>query len=466
MQTYLFYDIESTGLNKCFDQVLQFAAIRTDLNFNVLSEHEFLIRLNPDTIPNPYASITHRISLKNLQHGLNECEAMEKIHALLNTPGTISLGYNTLEFDDEFLRFSFYKNLLTPYTHQYANRCGRMDIYPMTIMYYLYKNDCLNWPMKDKSPSLKLENLNTANKLAKGQAHNAMIDVKATLELARILAKDEKMWTYLTGYFNKKSDQERLVKLPTAFGRHREGIMLLGKLGIKHRFQAPVLYLGEHRHYRNQTIWLRLDLPELQHATLDNFQEKTWTLSKKYGEPGFLLPPTDRFLEKIDSERKMIAEKNKTWLQENPEIFNIIVEHYLEYKYPVYPNTDVDAALYLSDFWSNEDTKTCAQFHKASAKQKADLLHIFDSSNLQEIALRILGRHYTNTLTAEQQAHFTEYVNSIFKPHNPPHDFKGEAHFTLDKLRAECEKIKNERALDAEQKALIEELEAAFLGAC
>jgi exodeoxyribonuclease-1 len=31
MQTFLFYDIETTGLNKSFDQVLQFAAIRTDL---------------------------------------------------------------------------------------------------------------------------------------------------------------------------------------------------------------------------------------------------------------------------------------------------------------------------------------------------------------------------------------------------------------------------------------------------
>ncbi len=27
--SYLFYDIETTGLNKAFDQVLEFAAIRT-----------------------------------------------------------------------------------------------------------------------------------------------------------------------------------------------------------------------------------------------------------------------------------------------------------------------------------------------------------------------------------------------------------------------------------------------------
>jgi len=39
-KTYLFYDTETTGLNKSFDQVLQFAAIRTDLDLNEIERHE------------------------------------------------------------------------------------------------------------------------------------------------------------------------------------------------------------------------------------------------------------------------------------------------------------------------------------------------------------------------------------------------------------------------------------------
>lgn len=42
--TYLFYDLETTGRNKCFDQVLQFAAIRTDLNLNELERYESRIK--------------------------------------------------------------------------------------------------------------------------------------------------------------------------------------------------------------------------------------------------------------------------------------------------------------------------------------------------------------------------------------------------------------------------------------
>src|SRR3990167_1275636 len=129
MNTLLFYDIETTGLNKCFDQVLQFAAIRTDLELNELAHHDIRIKLNADVIPSPYAMITHHIGLDAMQQGQNEYEAIQEIHTLLNTPGTLSLGYNTLGFDDEFLRFSFYRNLLPPYTHQFSNQCRRMDIY-------------------------------------------------------------------------------------------------------------------------------------------------------------------------------------------------------------------------------------------------------------------------------------------------------------------------------------------------
>ena len=44
---------------------------------------------------------------------LPEVHAIRHIHQIHNEPGTISGGYNTLGFDDEFLRFYFMK-LITP----------------------------------------------------------------------------------------------------------------------------------------------------------------------------------------------------------------------------------------------------------------------------------------------------------------------------------------------------------------
>jgi len=144
--SYLFYDIETTGLNKAFDQVLQFAAIRTDLQLNEIDRHDLKVKLRPDVIPSPQAILTNRKSPRDFPAGLCEYESTSEIHRLMNLPDSISLGYNTLGFDDEFLRFSFHRNLLSPYTHQYKNGCHRMDLYPMTVIYYLYKPNIVSWP--------------------------------------------------------------------------------------------------------------------------------------------------------------------------------------------------------------------------------------------------------------------------------------------------------------------------------
>ncbi|MCK5420273.1 MAG: exodeoxyribonuclease I, partial [Desulfobacterales bacterium] len=56
-KTYLFYDIETTGLNKAFDQVLQFAAFRTDRQLNEIDRYTIKVQLRPDVIPSPGAII-------------------------------------------------------------------------------------------------------------------------------------------------------------------------------------------------------------------------------------------------------------------------------------------------------------------------------------------------------------------------------------------------------------------------
>lgn len=153
----------------------------------------FLLKLNPDTTPSPIATITHHISIAQANTGVSEYQAIRKIHKIINTPGTISIGYNTLGFDDEFLRFAFYKNMLPPYSHQFKNGCSRADLFPIVTCYYLFCNDVLKWPKVldeegQRKISLKLENLNTENNLySGGRAHDAITDVIVTVELAKKL---------------------------------------------------------------------------------------------------------------------------------------------------------------------------------------------------------------------------------------------------------------------------------------
>ncbi len=455
MQTFLFYDLETTGLSKAFDQVLQFAAIRTDKNLHEIERYELKVKLNPDVIPSPHALITHHIGIHDAASGISEYDAIRQIHRWMNQPGTISLGYNTLGFDDEFLRFSFFRNLLPPYTHQYANNCGRMDLYPMTIMYYLFKNHLIRWPTIEDKISLKLELLNHANALAAGRAHDAMVDVEATLQLAKYFHKENEMWNYLAGHFNKTIDNQRAELL-----QKNMALLFEGFLGAENKYHCPVLFIGQHRHYKNQSLWLRLDMESLPETTQETLTETTRMLNKKPGEPGFVLPMKERFLQHLTSERLKLAEYNHKWLEKNPGVLHAITEHYLEYKHPVYPNTDVDASLYLTGFKNPVEERFCQNFHAANPKEKANMVEKIQNPAIRTQAIRILGRHFPEVLTSKQAEEFNLYMAKIHpEEEDAMIDFQNKKRLTPQTALQQIDEIRKSKILSEEQQGLLTNLE-------
>ena len=462
-KTYLFYDIETTGLNKAFDQVLQFAAIRTDRQLNEIERFTVKIQLRPDVIPSPGAVITNRISLKN-QAGLCEYEAIREIHQLMNQRNTISLGYNSLGFDDEFLRFSFYRNLLPPYTHQFQNGCRRMDLLPIAVLFWLYRRDVIAWPQVKAKPSLKLEHISEVNQLADGPAHDATVDVTATLELTRRFFRSQKMWDYVMGYFEKETDAHRISDIPTSFqsalGDHRWGLMVSSEYGPQLMYQIPVLSIGSSIPYSNQTLWLRLDLPTLTETKTDAIDASTWIVRKRYGEPGILLPPSRRYLKLLSAERKAIATENLKWLQSNPSTFQQIVSYHRNYTYPFIPHLDPDAALYQIGFFSRGDETLFKEFQKASPDKKESIAARLTSSEARTLARRVFSRNYPQQLSGESAAEFEAYMRRV-NPSNEDQalvDYKGTPRMTPAAALADIKHLRKSSALDKEQLALLEEL--------
>jgi exodeoxyribonuclease-1 len=464
--SYLFYDIETTGLNKAFDQILQFAAIRTDAELNEIDRFNMKVKLRPDVIPSPQAIITNRISVAESASGLCEYEAVRRIHRLLNEPGTISLGYNTLGFDDEFLRFSFHRNLLAPYTHQYHNGCRRMDLLPIAIAYWLYKRDVLTWPDVNGKPSLKLEHLCLANQLIAGQPHEAMADVEATVELARRFSSEKKMWLYLQGYFEKETDSLRIGELPTSFqsaaGEHRLGLMIGSEYGSQQNYQVPVLFIGTSIPYPNQTLWLRLDLPSLRETVGETIDTNTWVIRKRYGEPGLLLPPLERYWKHLGTERTGIVAENLSWLQSNAEFFQNIISYHRKYRYPFIPNIDPDAALYQIGFFTRADEKLCRKFHKTSADKKSGLIHQFVSAEARTLAVRLIGRNYPEALPPTLEKEFDAYMKRIHpvREEEALVDYKGGHRIIPAAALIEIERLRAYEELDDVQQRLLSDLQA------
>jgi exodeoxyribonuclease I len=453
LQTYLFYDIETTGLNKAFDQVLQFAAIRTDVNLNELNRYELNIKLNADVIPSPSALLTHKISIKDTLNGLSEYHAIKQIHQWLNEPGTISLGYNSLSFDDEFLRFSFYRNLLPPYTHQYANQCGRMDIFPIAVMYFLYKNDVLKWPEQTGKISLKLENINGANEFSAGRSHHAMVDVEITLSLAKRFLQEPAMWQYLQGYFNKQRDLDRIKQTQA-----HQAILIDSSFGFDKRYQSPVSFLGFHRHYKNQSQWLCLDSVELDKLPPNDWVKNVRVKNKKSGEPGFIVPFREKYWQHLTPERLTQSEQNLLSLKNYPQILEKIIEYYTDYTHPIYPETDADARLYLDGFLTSEEESLCRQFHLASPKEKSILADKFHHPTLSVLAIRILGRNFPDELSLEQHEKFASYLQKIHLDH-PPIDYQGKIRLTSQTALREISTLLSQHDANEESRLLLKDLE-------
>lgn len=480
MNSYLFYDLETTGLNKAFDQVLQFAAIRTDMQFNEIERHNIIVQLRPDVIPSPQAMITHRIPISQSMQGVCELEAITQIHRLMNQPNTISLGYNTSSYDDEFLRFCFHRNLLPPYTHQYKNGCRRSDLLPITIIYYLYKNEVLKWPTIEGKPTMRLEHLSEANQLATGQAHNALVDVEATIELARRLYQEPKMWEYLESSFEKATDTKRIEEIPTSFHSiacsNRIALMINNEYGSANHYQMPVLLMGNSIPYKNQTLWLRLDNPKLRDIQLadipsqtssleqeKNFSKNSWVIRKKYGEPGIVLPPLERYWNNLSPERQALVEENKDWLQSHTDLFHKMNQYHREFRYPKIPNLDCEAALYQNGFLSDQEQALCRRFHAATLLvEKVEIINQFEDIDLRKLASRILCKNYPHdNLPPMLTKDFQDYMRRVNpeKEADALQDHKDQKRTTPNDARIELEKLRNDVELDTQQLELLDELE-------
>ncbi|MDM8518181.1 exonuclease domain-containing protein [Desulfobacterales bacterium HSG16] len=465
MNSYLFYDIETTGFNKAYDQVVQFAAIRTDTRFNEIERHNILVKLRPDVVISPQAMITHRIPIAKLGSGMSEYESIFRIHRMMNAPGTISLGYNSLGFDDEFLRFSFYRNLFKPYTHQYNKGCFRMDLLPMAAVFRVFKPDVLKWPEAGGRPSLKLELINAANNLVKGRSHDALVDVEVCVALAKVFYREKKMWDYLTESFDKRIDQDRIFQLPhsfdSIFGPHSKALIVDSMFGPDDSYQAVGLSIGNSEAYKNQSLYLRVDLPELIETRQDSIDNTTRIIRRKYGEPRFILPPKPRFYNRISARRRETVKNNIDFLLKNPIVFHEIIKYHRQYKYPFIPNLDIDAALYQNGFPSHRDTKTCERFNNADLPEKIEMISLFKNPGYKNLARRVLWRNYSDRLDAELMDDLHRHMKKV----NPDSldkamlDYMGKPRFTPEEAISVIKRIKEEDEPDSEQITLLDELD-------
>ena len=150
-QTFFFYDLETSGLSPKTDRIMQFAGIRTDLDFNQIGEPvNILVKLSNDILPSPRAIKVTGITPQSTQlDGLTEPEFCKFVQEDIFTPGTIAVGYNSIRFDDEHMRYTFYRNFYDPYEWQWKEDRSRWDLLDVVRITRALRPEGINWPTSE-----------------------------------------------------------------------------------------------------------------------------------------------------------------------------------------------------------------------------------------------------------------------------------------------------------------------------
>lgn len=214
-QTFFFYDLETSGLSSRHDRIMQFAGIRTTLDFKQVGEpYNILVKLNDDTLPSPDALMVTGITPQQTQaDGYTEAEFAKLLSEEIFTPDTITVGFNNIRFDDEFVRTLFWRNFFDPYEWAWRDGRSRWDLLDVVRMTRALRPEGIEWPVVDGKETNRLELLTKLNGIDHLKAHDALSDVEALIAVTKLIKeKQPQLYAHLFTLRDKKKVME-LVNL-------------------------------------------------------------------------------------------------------------------------------------------------------------------------------------------------------------------------------------------------------------
>lgn len=235
--SFVFYDFETSGTSPAFDQPIQFAAILTDEDLVPLERVDIRCKLAPHILPAPWAMAVTGVDPELLTDPSlpSWFEFVQRLSNLIDRWGPSTwTGYNSIAFDEEMLRQSFYQNLHPNLYRTQMNGNDRLDIMKVVYAAWELAPDTLNWPVDDRGRnSFKLDQLAPANGFEHHDAHDALGDVEATIHIARLIRdRAPEVW--------KQSQRNKSKQKVNALLESGHALRLVERFGAA----APRSYLG------------------------------------------------------------------------------------------------------------------------------------------------------------------------------------------------------------------------------
>lgn len=389
--SFVFFDTETTGLKHGFDQIVHFAAIRTDANLKEIDRFEARSCLLPHVLPHPAALRTNGLPIgrlldANLPSHYDMVRAIRQ--RLLSWSPSIFLGYNSIRFDEEMLRHALFQTLHPAYLTSNHNN-SRADVWGLVMAAAAVSPACLNVPIDPEGrPIFRLEQLALANDVAHEQAHNALSDVVATLELCRLVhQRSPELWQRFVR-FSKKATVGDFVEAEDGF--------MLTEFFANQAYHAPVVCIGRDPDQANGRFCLSLngDVDRFAAMTDDELRAELAqkpcpvrrlrinaapTLTALYDAPEVMLDGVD--IDAIEAQARRV--------KDDPALCSRLVSAYIAAREPRIPSRHVEARLY-DGFPGPQDEARMVEFHDAEWEDRLSIIQSFDDERLRFFGLRLL----------------------------------------------------------------------------
>ncbi|HIP80989.1 MAG TPA: exodeoxyribonuclease I [Leucothrix mucor] len=433
--TIFWHDYETWGVDPRRDRAVQFAGIRTNLDLEVVGDPVmFYCKPTTDFLPHPDAVRVTGIAPQLAdREGTNEAEFFGRINEIFSIPGTCGAGYNSIRFDDEVTRFGFYRNFIDPYAREWQNGNNRWDILDLVRMTHALRPEGINWPTREDEKtgetvtSFRLEHLTEANNIEQVGAHDALVDVKATIDIARLIKeKQPRLYDF---YFNLriKSNVAPLLNTHVDLTQRKTMLHVTGMFPANQGCISPIVPLMVHPVNKNEILCydLRHDPSAMLEMNVDEIIDNLYRPRAKRDEnhqhiaikgihinKSPALSPintlTDELAERWGIDWQVI-EVNKQKLLNDETLIRRLEEMCTRKRDS--GDCDADSNLY-GGFISNDDRKLCNRVLTSSPEKLANWTPDFKSTRLQTLYPRYRARNWPETLNEAEQLQWQNFCRA------------------------------------------------------
>ena len=470
MSNFVFYDFETSSSNKHWGQIIQVGAILTNDNLEELDRSEARCRLSPSIIPDAMALIVNKSSPKMLKGAnLSHYEMIRQFVETLKKWGKATfIGYNSIDFDEEFLRNTLFQTLEYAYlTSTNGNKRG--DLLNLARAANLYYPNTLKNSISDKGNAVyKLDQMAPLNGIEHSDAHSAIGDVIATLGIAKIIAKKAPSVWKASLCTTNKDETLKIIKNELYFctneyfyGKSRPYVQAYV---CQHpRFQWPKCFDLKH----DPQIYLDMPVADLKVAMGKN---PKFLRTIRHNKHPIIMNPSygnefDEYkmigAEKLASRAKMIKDNAKF-----AEKISQILQDEVEEKEQTKSQEDIyeEESIYTK-FTSNEDNKMMPEFHKAEWDKKLSVLGKIKDERLHYFGRRLIYEERPEVLPKEEYNQIRATIaKRLLSTNNEKWNTISRTYSEIDTLREKFEregKPENLTILD-DINAYVEEMEKFY----